>query len=125
MVPYQSADVSCDILARAPCGSSFFPNRIISKRYVPSEARMSELKFVSWKEIFQKAVEETDRGKRAQLVQLADLAIFHRQQQLFNCDRHREELSALNAATEALRAIKHAARALEKSRWPHYRTKSA
>jgi hypothetical protein len=92
---------------------------------VPSEARMSELKFVSWKEIFQKAIAETDRDKRAQLVQQADLAIFHRQQQLFNCERHREELSALNAATEALRVIKHAARALEKSGWPQYRTKSA
>jgi len=79
---------------------------------VQSEARMSELKFVSWKEIFQKAIEETDRDKRAQLVQQADLAIFHRKQQLFNCDRHREELSAMNAATEALRVVKHAAREL-------------
>jgi hypothetical protein len=86
---------------------------------------MSDLKFVSWKEIFQKAIEETDRDKRAQLVQQADLAIFHRQQQLFNCDRHREELSALNAATEALRVIKRSARVLEKSGWPRQRAKSA
>jgi hypothetical protein len=92
---------------------------------VPSEARMSELKFVSWKEIFQKAIEETDRDKRAQLVQQSDLAIFHRQQQLYNCDRYREELSAMNAATEALRVMKHAARELERSGWPLYRTKSA
>lgn len=92
---------------------------------VPSEARMSELKFVSWKEIFQKVIEETDRDKRAQLVQQADLAIFHRQQQLYNCDRYREELSAMNAATEALRVLKHAKRELEKSGWPLYRTKSA
>jgi hypothetical protein len=92
---------------------------------VPSEARMSELKFVSWKEIFQKAIEETDRDKRAQLVQRADLAIFHRQQQLYNCDRYHEELSAMNAATEALRVMKHAARELEKSGWPRYRAKSA
>jgi hypothetical protein len=90
-----------------------------------SEAPVSELKFVSWKEIFQKAIEETDRDKRAQLVQQADRAIFHRQQQLFNCDRHREELSALNAATEELRVVKLAARALEKSGWRQYRTKSA
>jgi hypothetical protein len=86
---------------------------------------MSELKFVSWKEIFQKAIEETDRDKRAQLAQQADLAIFHRQQQLFNCDRYREELIAMNAATEALRVIKHAARELEKSGRPSYRAKSA
>ena len=98
---------------------------IISTTIVSSEAPVSELKFVSWKEIFEKAIEETDRDKRAQLVQQADSAIFHRQQQLFNCDRHREELSALNAATEELRVIKHAARALDKSGWRQYRTKSA
>jgi hypothetical protein len=86
---------------------------------------MSELKFVSWKEIFQKAIEETDRDKQAQLVQQADFAIFHRHQQLYNCDRHREELSAMNAATEALRVIKHAFRELEKAGWPRYRAKSA
>jgi len=92
---------------------------------VRSEAPISELKFVSWKEVFHKAIGETDHDQRAQLVQQADLAIFHRQQQLFSCDRHREELSALNAATEALRVIKHAARTLEKSGWRQYRTKSA
>jgi len=91
----------------------------------PSEARMSELKFVSWKEIFQKAIEETDRAKRAQLAQQADLAIFYRQQQLYNCIQHREELTALNAATEALRVVKHASRELEKSVWPRFRAKSA
>jgi hypothetical protein len=86
---------------------------------------MSELKFVSWNEIFQKAIKETDRDKQEQLVQQADLAIFHRQQKLYNCIQHREELSALNAATEALRVIKHSARGLEKSVWPRYRAKSA
>jgi len=85
---------------------------------------MSDLKFVSWKEIFQKAVEETDREKQNFLVQQADLAIFHRLQQLYNCVQYREELSALNAATEALRVIKHSARKLEKSVWPRYRAKS-
>jgi hypothetical protein len=113
----------------AECGKEISKSKlgviITFTTIVPSEARMSELKFVSWKEIFQKAIEETDRDKQAQLVQQADLAIFHRQQQLFNCERHREELSALNAATEALRVIKHAARVLEKSGWPQYRTKSA
>jgi hypothetical protein len=86
---------------------------------------MSDLKFVSWKEIFQKAIEETDRDKQGQLVQQADLAIFHRHQKLYNCIQHREELSALNAATEALRIIKHSSRGLEKSVWPRYRAKSA
>ena len=86
---------------------------------------MSDLKFVSWKEIFQKAVQESDREKQNLLVQQADLAIFHRQQKLFNCAQHREELSALNTATEALRVIKHSARKLEKTVWDRYRAKSA
>jgi hypothetical protein len=86
---------------------------------------MSDLKLVSWKEIFQKAVAETDREKQAQLVQQADLAIFHRQQQLYNCLQHREELNAMNVATEALRVIKHSAREHGKTAWPRDRAKSA
>jgi hypothetical protein len=113
----------------AECGTEISKSKlaviITSTTIVPSEARMSELKFVSWKEIFQKAIEESDRDKRAQLVQQADFAIFHRHQRLYNCDRHREELSAMNAATEALRVIRHAARELEKAGWPRYRAKSA
>jgi hypothetical protein len=86
---------------------------------------MSDLKFVSWKEIFQKAVAETDREKQRQLVQQADLAIFQRQQNLYNCIQHREELNALNGATEALRRIKHAAREVERTAWVRFRAKSA
>jgi hypothetical protein len=86
---------------------------------------MSDLKFVSWKEVFQKAVEESDREKQNFLVQQADLAIFQRQQKLYNCAQHREELHALNAATEALRVIKHSGRKLEKTVWDRYRAKSA
>jgi hypothetical protein len=86
---------------------------------------MSDLKFVSWKEIFQRAVEETDREKQRQLVQQADLAIFQRQQKLYNCIQYREELNALNAATEALRLIKHTGRELEKTVWLRFRAKSA
>jgi hypothetical protein len=86
---------------------------------------MSDLKFVSWKEIFQKAVDESDREKQSFLVQQADLAIFHRQQQLYNCAQHREELNAMNVATEALRVIKHSAREHEKTAWPRDRANSA
>ena len=86
---------------------------------------MSDLKFVSWKEIFQKAVDETDREKQRQLVQQADLAIFQRQQKLYNCIQYRVELNALNAATEALRAIKHSGREVEKTVWLRFRAKSA
>jgi hypothetical protein len=67
---------------------------------------MNDLRFVSWKEIFQKAMEETDRDRLAALVAEADLAIFHRQQKLYACPQHREELSAMNAASEALSLVK-------------------
>jgi hypothetical protein len=86
---------------------------------------MSDLKFVSWQEIYQKAVAETDREKQRQLVQHAGLAMFQRQQKLYNYIQYREELNALNAATEALRLIKHAAREVEPTEWNRFRAKSA
>jgi len=86
---------------------------------------MSDLKFVSWKEVFQKAINETDREKQRELVQQADLAIFHRQQTLYNCIQYREELNALNGASEALRVIKHSAREVEQTMWNRFRAKSA
>jgi hypothetical protein len=67
---------------------------------------MNDLRLVSWKEVFQKAIEETDRDRLAALVAEADLAIFHRQQKLYACPQHREELSAMNVASEALSAVK-------------------
>jgi hypothetical protein len=79
---------------------------------------MSDFKIVSWKEIFQKAVGETDREKQMLLVQEADLAIFRRQQHLYNCVQYREELGALNVATEALRLAKHAARSAHRTKFP-------
>jgi hypothetical protein len=68
---------------------------------------MTDLKFVTWKEIFLKAVDESDPEKLAQLVPEAELAIFKRQQQLYNSPQHNEELSAMCVASEALRVIKH------------------
>jgi hypothetical protein len=68
---------------------------------------MSDLKFVSWKEIFLKTLDETDREKLARLVPEAELAIFERQQKLYSCPQHSEELSAMCVASEALRVVKH------------------
>jgi hypothetical protein len=96
-----------------------------SQRSFGPRRRMSDLTFVSWKEIFQKAVEETDREKQRQLVQQADFAIFQRQQKLYDCIQHREELNALNAATDASRRIEHAAREVEQTAWVRFRAKSA
>jgi hypothetical protein len=67
---------------------------------------MSDLRFVSWKEVFEKAMEETDRDRLVPLVAESDLAIFHRQQKLYACPQHREELSAMNVASEALGVVK-------------------
>jgi hypothetical protein len=64
---------------------------------------MSDLQFVSWKEVFLKAMEEKDTNKAAELLHQADLAIFRREQELDDSPLHREELSAIAVAIEALR----------------------
>jgi hypothetical protein len=76
---------------------------------------VSDLHFVSWKEVFLKALEEKDRNKAAHLLHEADLAIFRRQQELHNSPLHREELSAIAVAIEALRVTRRALDALDKS----------
>jgi hypothetical protein len=74
---------------------------------------MSDLQFASWKEVFLKAIEEKDRNKAAQLLHQADRAIFRRQQELGNSSVHREELSDIAVAIEALRVSRHALRRLD------------
>jgi hypothetical protein len=68
---------------------------------------MTDLKYVSWREIFLKILDEADPDKLARLVPEAELAIFKRQQKLYNCPQHSEELSAMCVASEALRVVKH------------------
>ena len=75
---------------------------------------MSDLHFVSWKEVFLKALEEKDKNKAAHLLHEADLAIFRRQQELHNSPLHREELRAIVVAIEALRVSRRALDALNK-----------
>jgi hypothetical protein len=74
---------------------------------------MSDLHFASWKEVFVKAIEEKDRNKAAELLHQADEAIFRRKQELGNSSLHREELSAIAVAIEALRVSRHAFRRLD------------
>ncbi len=74
---------------------------------------MSDLQFASWKEVFLRAMDEKDRNKAAQLLHQADEAIFRRQQELDNSPLHREELSAIAVAIEALRVTRHALRRLD------------
>lgn len=74
---------------------------------------MSDLQFASWKEVFLKAMDEKDRNKAAQLLHQADEAIFRRQQELDDSPLHREELSAIAVAIEALRVSQHALRRLD------------
>jgi hypothetical protein len=68
---------------------------------------VTDLKLVSWKEIFLETMDETDPEKLAQLVPAAELAIFQRQQKLYNCPQHSEELSTMCVTSEALRVDKH------------------
>jgi hypothetical protein len=75
---------------------------------------MSDLQFVSWKEVFLKAMEEKDTKKAAELFHQADLAIFRREQELHNSPLHREELSAIAVAIEALRVSRHALMSLDR-----------
>lgn len=67
---------------------------------------MSDIKFVSWEEIFLKAVDGTDPEKLAQLVPDTELAMSKRQQELYNRSQDDEELSSMSIATEALRVLK-------------------
>jgi hypothetical protein len=74
---------------------------------------MSDLHFASWKEVFVKALEEKDRNKAAELLRQADEAIFRRKQELDDSPLHREEMSAIAVAIEALRVSRHALRHLD------------
>jgi hypothetical protein len=67
---------------------------------------MSDIKFVSWEEIVLKTLDETDPEKLAQLVPEAELAMFKREVELYNCLQHNEELSTMSVASEALRVVK-------------------
>ena len=67
---------------------------------------MSELKFVSWKEILLKTLDETDPEKLAQLVPEAELAMFKRELELRDSPQNSEELSTMCVASEALRVVK-------------------
>jgi hypothetical protein len=67
---------------------------------------MSDMQFVCWKEIFLKALDETDPEKLARLVPAAELAIFKRQQELCDNPHNSEERSTMCIASEALRVVK-------------------
>jgi hypothetical protein len=67
---------------------------------------LSDIKFVSWKEILLETLDEADAEKLARLVPEAELAMFKRQQELNNSPHHSEELSTMPIASEALRVVK-------------------
>ena len=67
---------------------------------------MSDLKFVSWKEILLKTLDETDAEKLARLVPEAELATFKRRQELDVSPWNSEERSTMSVASEALRVVK-------------------
>ena len=67
---------------------------------------MRDLKFVSWKEILLKTLDEADPEKLARLVTEAELAMFQRRQELDVSPWNSEELSTMSVASEALRVVK-------------------
>jgi hypothetical protein len=67
---------------------------------------LSDLKFVSWKEVLLKTLDETDPEKLARLVPEAELAMFKRRQELDVSPWNSEELSTMPVASEALRVVK-------------------
>jgi hypothetical protein len=67
---------------------------------------LSDLKFVSWKEILLKTLDETDPETLARLLPEAELAMFKRRQELPDSAQNSEELSAMPIASEALRVVK-------------------
>jgi hypothetical protein len=67
---------------------------------------LSDLKFVSWKDILLKTRDETDPEKLARLVPEAELAMFKRRQELDGTPQNSEELSTMPIASEALRVVK-------------------
>jgi hypothetical protein len=67
---------------------------------------LSDLKFVSWKEVLLKTLDETDPEKLARLVLQAELAMFKRRQELSDTPQNSEELSTMPVASEALRVVK-------------------
>jgi hypothetical protein len=67
---------------------------------------MQDLRSVSWKEIFEQALNESDREKLHRLVREAEVAIFPRREELGDSAEAREELSTMSVATEALRPIR-------------------
>jgi hypothetical protein len=75
-------------------------------RSVKKGIHENDIKFVSWKEISLKILDETDPEKLAQLVPEAALAIFKRQQELDDSSQNGEEPSTMCVASEALHVVK-------------------
>jgi hypothetical protein len=67
---------------------------------------MSDIKFVSWEEIFLKTMVESDPEKLARLVPEVELAMFKRELELRDSLQNSEELSTMCVAFEALRVLK-------------------
>jgi hypothetical protein len=67
---------------------------------------LNDLKFVSWKEVLLKTLDETDPEKLARLVPEAELAMFKRRQKLNDSPENSEELSTMSVASEAIRVVK-------------------
>ncbi|MGA7852531.1 MAG: hypothetical protein WCA15_04335 [Candidatus Acidiferrales bacterium] len=74
--------------------------------WMPLEDSLDNLRPVLWQEAFIRAVDEPDREALARLIREAERAICLRRLQLENPADYRNEVRAMDIATQAMDAIK-------------------
>ena len=67
---------------------------------------MVEISATSWKEVYEKTRQETDKQKLGELVLAAEAAIFRRYQEIAPSPNHHDECRSMKEATDYLLALK-------------------
>ena len=67
---------------------------------------MVEITATSWKEVYEKTRQETDKQKLGELVLAAEAAIFRRYQEIAPSPNHHDERHSMKEATDYLLALK-------------------
>ena len=67
---------------------------------------MLEITATSWKEVYEKTRQETDKQKLGELVLAAETAIFRRYQEIAPFSNHHDERRSMKEATDYLLALK-------------------
>jgi len=67
---------------------------------------MVESSTTSWKELYERTRQESDKQKLGELVLAAEAAIFRRYQEIASSANHHDERSSMKEATDYLLALK-------------------